>query len=131
WARLQPRVGRGRDGRPRGACRARRDRNAPQRARGVPRAPLGRARARPRRVTRLLAEEARLSRRLARPPGQGGVARGGLGRRAPGLHVRRHERRPCAARAPPHAELARAPVPEMTVPRWYAIVLPTYLAALL
>ena len=47
------------------------------------------------------------------------------------LHVRRHERRPGAARAPAHAELARAPVPPVSVPRWYAVALPAYLAALL
>ena len=86
--------------------------------------PLGRARAPARRVARLLAEEARLPRRLARPPREGGTARGRLGRGEPGLHVRRHERRTRAARAPPHAELARAPVQALTVPRWYAAALP-------
>ena len=64
-----------------------------------------------RRVARLLAEEARLPRRLARPSREGGEARGRLGRRRAGLLVPRPERRPRAARAPPHAELARAPVP--------------------
>src|SRR4029453_4170141 len=39
-----------------------------------------------------------------------------------------HERRPRPARAPPHPELARAPVPAVTVPRSYAVVLPAYLA---
>src|SRR4029453_11780672 len=42
-----------------------------------------------------------------------------------------HERRPRPARAPPHPELARAPVPAVTVPRSYAVVLPAYLAGLL
>src|SRR5581483_10321841 len=88
-------------------------------------------RARPRRVARLLAQEARLSRSVARPSREGRSARSRLGRRAAGLHVCRHERRTCAARAPPHAELARAPVPAMTVPRRYAVVLPAYLASLL
>src|SRR3954452_19414407 len=130
-ARLRSRAGRGRDRRPRGARRARRDRDAPQPSRRVPRPPLGRPRARPRRVARLLAQEARLPRRVARTPREGGPARGGLGRRAAGLHLRRHERRPRAPRAPPHPELARAPVPAMSVPRRYAVVLPAYLAGLL
>ena len=104
---------------------------APQRSRRIPRPALGRARARPRRVARLLAEEARLPRRVARPPREGGPARGRLGRRAAGLHLRRHERRPRAARAPPHAELARAPVPPVTVPRCVRGRAPAYLAALL
>src|SRR6478735_2622401 len=128
---LRSRAGRGRDRRPRRARRAGRDRDAPQRARRIPGPPLGRARARPRRVARLLAQEARLPRRLARPPRERGPARGGLGRRAAGLHLRRHERRSRPARAPPHPELARAPVPAVTVPRSYAVVLPAYLAGLL
>src|SRR3954462_6217242 len=130
-ARLRSRAGRGRDRRPRRARLARRDREAAEPARRIPRSPLGRACARPRRVARLLAQEARLSQRVARPPREGGIARGGLGRRAAGLHVRRHERRPRLARAPPHPELARAPVPAMSVPRRYAVVLPAYLAGLL
>src|SRR6185437_4423916 len=95
------------------------------------RAPLGRPRPRARRIARLLAQEARLSRRVARPPRKGGAARGGLGRRAAGLHVRGYERRPRAARAPPNSELARAPVPTLMVSLRYAIVLPAYLAGLL
>ena len=31
----------------------------------------------------------------------------------------------------PDAELARAPIPEVTTPRWYAVAPPAYLAALL
>src|SRR6476620_7843588 len=103
-----------------------------ERARGIPRTALGRARARPRRIARLLAEEARLPRRLARPSREGRPARGRLGRRSPGRHVCGHERRPRTARSPPHAELARAAVPPVTaVPRRYALLLPAYLAVLL
>src|SRR5438105_425527 len=131
WSRRGPRAGRGRDRRSRRARRARRDRNTAQCARRVSRSPLGRSRPRPRRIARLLAQEARLSRRVARPPRKGGPARGGLGRRAAGLHVRGHERRPRVARAPPHPELARAPVPALMISRRYAIVLPAYLTGLL
>ena len=60
------------------------DRRAAQRARRLPRAPLGAALARRRRVARLLAAQARLPRRVARPPREGGSAGGGVGRgRAP------------------------------------------------
>src|SRR6059058_4611925 len=41
------------------------------------------------------------------------------------------ERRPRPARAPPHPELARAPIQAVTVPPRYAVVLPAYLAGLL
>src|SRR5207253_5614103 len=130
-ARSGPRAGRGGSRRPCRARRARRDRDAAQRARGVPRAPLGRARPRRRGVARLLAEEARLPRRLARPPRQGGQARGRVRRGECRVLVPRPTRRAGAARAAADAELARAPVPPMSVPRPYALAGPAYLAALL
>src|SRR6266545_1910087 len=65
------RAGRGRDRRPRRARRAGLDRRAAQRARALPRPSLGARLARRRRGARVLAEEARLPRRMARPPGQG------------------------------------------------------------
>ena len=55
---------------------------AAQRARRVPRRHWDALALVARRVARLLAEEARLPRRVARPPRQGGPARGRLGRRA-------------------------------------------------
>src|SRR5207248_8302058 len=64
-----------------------------------------------RRVARLLAEEARLPRRVARPPREGREARDRLGRREQRVLVPRPARRARAARAAADAELARAPVP--------------------
>src|SRR5207247_6266321 len=148
------RARRRRDGRPGRARGAGRDRRDPQRARPVPRSPLGRGLPRRRRGARVLAEEARLPRGLARPPGQGREARGWLRRGGCRLLLPRPPRRPRAARAAADAELARAPVPPMNVrrldgarqgaevpalpvperdrtPRWYALAGPGYLAALL
>ena len=125
------RARRRRDGRPGRARRAGRDRGAPQRARPLPRSPLGRRLPRRGRVARLLAEEARLPRRVARPPREGREARGRLGRGRAEIHLPRPARRPRAARAPADAELARAPVPaddDATLVRRRG---PAYLAALL
>src|SRR5206468_9509161 len=100
-------------------------------ARPLSRSPLGRGLPRRGRIARLLVEEARLPRRLARPPGEGGQARGRLGRRGGRVRVPRPGRRARAARAAADAELARPPVPAVNVPRWYAAAGPAYLAALL
>ena len=54
-----------------------------------------------------------LPRRVARPPRQGGSARGRLGRRRFGVRLPRSSRRPRAARARSCAELARAAVPRL------------------
>ena len=83
----------------------------------VPRPALGAHRAGRRRVARLLAAQARLPRRLPRPPRQGGPARGRLGRRERRVRVRGAAGRPGAPRARPDAVLARAPVPEATAER--------------
>ena len=85
-----------------------------QPARPLPRPPLGAGRPARGRVARLLAAEARLPRCLARPPRQGGTARGHLGRGDGRLRLRGAPRRPCPARARPRALLARAPVPQVT-----------------
>ena len=66
------------------------------------------------RVARLLAAQARLPRRLARPPREGGPARGRLGRGERRLRLRRAARRPRAARARARALVARAPVQALT-----------------
>src|SRR5207237_9438674 len=112
------------------ARRAQRQRGAAQRTGAQARPPLGRGLARRRQVARVLVEEARLPRRLARPPRQGRQARGRLGRRRGGVLVPRPGRRAGAARAAAYAELARAPVPAVT-PRFYAAAGPAYLAVLL
>ena len=65
------------------ADRRRPHQRRPQRPRPLPGPPLGAALARRGRVARLLAPQARLPRRLARPPRQGGPARGRVGRRDP------------------------------------------------
>src|SRR5204863_14574 len=116
-----------RDCRPRRARLARLDRRAAQRARPLPRAPLGTRVARRRRVARLLAEEARLPQRVARPPRQGGDPGRCLGRSARGLRLPRSQRRPGPARARPRALVARAPVPALI----RAGLIAGYLAALL
>src|SRR5206468_407532 len=125
------RAGRRRDGRPGRARRARRHRGAAQHARPLPRSPLGGHLPRRGRGARVLAQEARLPRRLARPPREGGKAGGRLGRGGGRVQLSRPGRRPGAARAPAHAELARHAVPPMTVPRWYAAAGPAFLAVLL
>src|SRR5438874_292681 len=127
WERARRR----RDGRPGRARRAGRHRRAPQLARPLSGSPLDRHLPRRRGVARLLAEEARLPRRLARPPRQGGQARGRFRRGERRVLVSRPARRACATRAAADAELARDAVPPMTVPRWYALAGPAYLAALL
>src|SRR5215471_6867651 len=126
------RARRRRDGRPGRARRAGRCARAPQRARPLHRSALGRGLPRRRRVARLLAQETRLPRRVARPSRQGGKARGRLRRGHGGLLLPRPPRWPGPARAAADAELARAPVPTVSsIPRWYALAGPAYLAALL
>ena len=76
------RARRRRDGRPGRADGGRTAvRTAPQRARPLPPSTLGRDLPRRRRVPRLLATEARVPQRVARPSREGGPARGRLGRR--------------------------------------------------
>ena len=113
-ARREQRPRRGRDRGPGRARGGRADRGGAQPARAVPRPPLGAALARRGRVARLLAAEARLPQRLARPPGQGRPARGGLGRDRGGVRLPRPARRPRAARARTRALLARGPVPALS-----------------
>src|SRR5581483_5479076 len=126
------RARRRRDGRPGRARRAGRHRRAPFVARPLSRSPLGRDLPRRGRVARLLVEEARLSRRVARPPREGGKARGRLRRAIGRVRLPRSERRARAARAAADAELARAPVPAVIrTPSWYVVAGPAYLAALL
>src|SRR5205823_7893791 len=126
-ARQRQRAGRRRDCRPRRARRTRRDRRAAQRARPLSRAPLGASIARERGVSRLLAQEARVPRCLARPSCEGGAPRGGLGRRRCRLRLPRSERRPHAPRARSRALLARAAVQALI----RAGLIAAYLAALL
>src|SRR5207253_8191368 len=97
------------------ADRRRPDRRSAQRARALPRAPLGAPIARGRRVARLLAPEARVPRRVARPPRQGRAPRCRLGRRRVRLHVPRARGHTRAARARAHAVLARASVPSLAL----------------
>src|SRR6266404_3925201 len=127
---LRERARRRRDGGSRGTRRAKRDRGAAQRVRALSRPSLGRRVARRRRVARVLVEEARLPRRVARPPREGREARGRMGRQRGRVLLPRPERWARAARAAADAELARAPVPAVT-PRWYAAAGPAYLGALL
>src|SRR4051794_27371632 len=105
------RARRGRDGRSGRARRARRDRRGAQRARPLSRSALARGLARAGRVARLLAEEARVPRRMARPAREGGEARGRVRRERRGVRVPRPGRRAGAPRAAAHAELARTAVP--------------------
>src|SRR5439155_22670446 len=100
---------------PRRADRRRPVRGTAQRARAIPHAQLGAPVARGRRVARLLAPEARVPRRVARPPRQGRAPRRRLGRRRLGLHVPRARRDARAARARAHAVLARASVPPLAL----------------
>src|SRR5690242_1531038 len=126
------RARRRRDGRPGRARRARHHRGAAERARPLPRSTLAGALPRAGRGAHLLAEEARLPRCVARPACEGGQARGRVRRDRRRLRVPRSGRRARAARAAADAELARPPVPAlMRTPRWYALVGPAYLAALL
>src|SRR4051794_34216323 len=125
----EERARRRRDGRPGRARRAGRHHGRPQRARPLSRSPLGRALPRRRRVARLLAEEARLPRRLARPAREGGQARGGVRRGGVGVRLPRARRRARPARAAADAELARHAVPRMT--RLAVVAGPVYLALLL
>src|SRR5207247_2028212 len=105
-----------RDRRPGRAHGRRADRGAPERAGPLSRPPLGAALARGRRVARLLATEAGLPRRLARPPRQGRSPRRRVGRRRVGLRLPRTGRRAGAARTGAYALLARAPVPARLTP---------------
>ena len=80
-----------------------------------PRSPLGRYLVRhwercrsSRRIPRLLATQTRVSRSVARPPRQGRVARGRVGRRGRGVRVPRPERRTRSSRARAGAFLARS-----------------------
>src|SRR5436190_18585133 len=104
------RSGRGGDRRPRRADCGRPDRRAPQRARALPRPPLGAPLAGRGRVARLLVAEARLPRRVARPLGQGRTTRRGLGGRDRRVRLRRPERRARLARGRADPFLARASV---------------------
>src|SRR3954452_8495693 len=121
------RARRRRDGRPGRARRARLDRRGAQRARPLPRSPLGARLPRRGRVARLLAAQARLPRRLARPPRQGGSARGDVGRGPVGLRLRGSPRRTRAARARAGAVVERAAVP----PVIRAAEIASFLAAVL
>ena len=67
------------------------------------------------RVARLLAAKARVPRGVARPPRQGGSARGLLGRGQRRFRLCGAAWRPRAARARARAVLARAPVPPLTL----------------
>src|SRR5207248_2166280 len=78
--------------------------------RPLPRAQLGAALARPGRVARLLAPQADLPRRVARPPGEARRARGRLGRERGRVRLPASGRRPAAARARPGPLVARAAV---------------------
>ena len=100
----------GRDRRPRRADRPRAHRRSAERPGRVPRPPLGAGRPRQRRVARLLAAQAHLPRRLARPARQGEPARGRLGRRRrpSSATASRTEAAPCSSWR--RALLARAPV---------------------
>ena len=69
-----------------------------------------------RRVARLLAAEARLPRRLARPPREGGAPRRVVDRRHGRLRLRRAAGRAHAPRARARSLLARAPVPRLRRP---------------
>src|SRR5919201_2235492 len=129
-ARREQRAGRGRDRRPGRARPPRAHRGAAERAGPFRRPPLGAPVARRRRVARLLAAQARLPRRLARPPREGGAAGGHVGRRQRRLRLPRPARRPRVARARPGPLLARAPVPPV-IPRWLAAAVPVYFTALL
>src|ERR1700693_3489585 len=127
WERARRR----RDARPGRARRAGRHRRAPQLARPLSRSTLGRHLPGGGRVARLLAEEARLPGCVARPSGQGGKDRS-RGRRGDGrVLVSRPARGAGAAGAAADTELARHAVPPMSLPRWYAVAGPAYLAALL
>src|SRR5262249_21094370 len=99
--------------------------------RPLPRSPLGGDLPRRQRVARLLAEARHLPRRLARPPREGGKARGRLRGGHRGVLVPRPQRRPRTARAAADAQLEERAVPAMTVPRWYAVAGAAFLAALL
>src|SRR5439155_6116767 len=129
-ARREQRARRRRDRRSRRARPSWVDRRAAERARPLPRPALGARVARRRRVARLLAAQARLPRRVARPPREGGPPRGDLGRRQRRLRLLRPPRRPRPPRARPGSLLARAPVPPV-IPRWLAVAVPAYFTALL
>src|SRR5262249_24517449 len=77
---------------------------------------LGTGVAHGRRVARLLVEEARLPRRVARSPCQGRPPRGGVGRGSDGFRLSRSPRRTCVARARARAVVARSAVPRMIAP---------------
>src|SRR4029453_9159564 len=88
-----------------------RDRRAPQRARAVPRSPLGAALASRRRVARVLAAEACFPRPLGRPPREGRAPRRRVGRGCGRVRLPRARRRARPAGARTAAVLARAAVP--------------------
>src|SRR4029079_13467780 len=111
-ARAVERPRRGRDRRSRGARRGRTDRRRAEPARLVPRAQLGASRARGRGVAGLLAPQARLPRRVPRPPREGRAPLGGLGGRKRRVRLRGTGRWPCAPRAGADAVVAGAAVPE-------------------
>src|SRR5205823_4450376 len=68
-------------------------------------------------VARLLAAQARLPRRVARPPREGKSARGRVGRPERRVRLPGPARRARAARAPPCPVLARASVPQVKAGR--------------
>src|SRR4051794_36132756 len=113
-ARRVGRARRGRDGRSRGANGARAHCRAPERARRLPRPQLGAPLGHGERIARLLAQKVDLSRRVARPPGQGEPARGRLGRTELGVRLPGSPGRPSPARAGPGSFLARPSVPPLT-----------------
>src|SRR5262245_23637965 len=105
-----------RRGRDRGSGRARGgrvDRGAALVPRALPRASLGAIVTDSWRIARLLAAQARLPRRLARPSREGRTARSRLGRRRGGVRVPGPPRRPRAPRARARSFLARSPVPPL------------------
>ena len=105
---------RGRGGRPRRARRRRPHRRAAQRARDLPRPALGARVARQAGVARVLAAQARLPGRLARPPGQGRPAGRVLGGRHRRFRLRGAEGRADAPRARAGSFVARAAVPRLS-----------------
>src|SRR5439155_19160852 len=93
-------------------------------ARPLPGPELGTSRSRRRRVARLLAAQADLPRRVARPPGEAWRPRGRLGRHRGRVRLPASRRRgPPAARARSGAVMARAAVPPVAGAAYLAALL--------